>query len=64
VSSQPKAFYRGLTLVYVERGDQHDVVDAHFDQYLELRRRAPRMVRLHSTLREMRSKLFSEGAVI
>lgn len=63
-SPQPKAFYRDRTLIYVERDDRHDVVDAHWKEYLRLRRRKASVVRLHSTLREMRRVLYSEGALI
>lgn len=62
--SAPTRFYRGKTIIYVGIDDAHHVVDAHWLEYLKLRKGRPSIVHSYSTLREMRVSLFKKGILV
>lgn len=57
-------YWRGQVLVYVKVGvDRHFVTDAHWEEYLELRKERPRCVETFRTLEEMRTVLMRRWRV-
>lgn len=62
-SKAAKSYYQGKTLIYVKFGEEHHVVNGHWEEYIKLRREQPKVVIIHATQREMRAKLFEEGVL-
>lgn len=57
MSTPAVAYYKDKHLVYVEIGDVHFTTDGRWFEYLELRRRAPKLVTTFSRLFELQREL-------
>lgn len=50
-------YYYGRRLVYVDRGDEHLVVDSQWERYLGARTKVPRVVRCFDRAQEVVAEL-------